>query len=31
MPGLSSAEKKDRLSRISYRDFLLNFVKVPPA
>jgi len=30
MPGLSSAEKKDRLSRISYRDFLLNFVKVPP-
>jgi spermidine dehydrogenase len=30
MPGLSSAEKKDRLSRISYKDFLLNFVKVPP-
>jgi spermidine dehydrogenase len=30
MPGLSSAEKKDRLSRISYRDFLLNLVKVPP-
>jgi spermidine dehydrogenase len=30
MPGLSPAEKKDRLSRISYRDFLLNFVKVPP-
>ena len=28
MPGLSSAEKKDRLSRISYRDFLLNVVKV---
>ena len=31
MPRLSSAEKKDRLSRISYKDFLLNFVKVPPA
>ena len=29
MPGLSSAEKKDRLSRMSYRDFLLNVVKVP--
>jgi spermidine dehydrogenase len=30
MPGLSSAEKKDRLSRFSYRDFLLNVVKVHP-
>ena len=30
MPGLSSDEKKDRLSRISYKDFLLNFVKVDP-
>jgi spermidine dehydrogenase len=27
MPGLSSAEKKDRLSRMSYKDFLLNIVK----
>ncbi len=31
MPGLTSAEKKDRLSRISYRDFLLNVVKVDPS
>jgi spermidine dehydrogenase len=30
LPGLSSAEKKDRLSRTSYRDFLLNFAKVHP-
>jgi spermidine dehydrogenase len=30
MPGLSSSEKKDRLSRMSYRDFLLDVVKVPP-
>ena len=30
LPGLSSAEKKDRLSRMSYRDFLLNVVKVHP-
>lgn len=30
MPGLSSAEKKDQLSRISYRDFLLNVVKADP-
>jgi spermidine dehydrogenase len=30
MPGLSSVEKKDRLSRMSYRDFLLNVVKVSP-
>ena len=29
MPGLSSVEKKDRLSRMSYKDFLLNVVKVP--
>jgi len=27
LPGLSSAEKKARLSRISYRDYLLNVVK----
>jgi spermidine dehydrogenase len=27
MPGLSSAQKKDRLSRISYRDFLLTIAK----
>jgi spermidine dehydrogenase len=30
MPGLSSAEKKSRLSKISYRDFLLNIVKADP-
>ena len=30
MPGLSSAEKKDRLSRMSYKDYLLNVVKVDP-
>jgi spermidine dehydrogenase len=30
MPGLSSAEKKARLSRMSYRDFLLNVAKVDP-
>jgi spermidine dehydrogenase len=30
LPGLSSAEKKARLSRISYRDFLLDLVKVDP-
>jgi len=30
MPGLSSAEKKDRLSRISYTDFLLKVAKVHP-
>ncbi|HEX6895898.1 MAG TPA: NAD(P)-binding protein [Bryobacteraceae bacterium] len=28
MPGLSSAEKKDRLSRMSYKDFLLKVAKV---
>jgi spermidine dehydrogenase len=31
LPGLSSAEKKDRLSRISYKDFLLTVAKVDPA
>jgi len=30
MPGLSNDEKKDRLSRISYKDFLLNVVNVHP-
>jgi spermidine dehydrogenase len=30
MPGLSSAEKKARLSEMSYRDFLLNVVKADP-
>ncbi len=30
MPGLSNDEKKDRLSRVSYKDFLLNIVKVHP-
>jgi len=30
MPGLSDADKKDRLARISYRDFLLNLAKVDP-
>jgi spermidine dehydrogenase len=30
MPGLTDDEKKDKLSRISYKDFLLNFVKVHP-
>jgi spermidine dehydrogenase len=28
MPGLSVAEKKDRLSRMSYRDYLANVAKV---
>ena len=31
LPGLTSAEKKDHLSRISYKDFLLNIAKVDPA
>jgi spermidine dehydrogenase len=31
LPGLSSAEKKARLSRISYRDYLLELVKVDPS
>lgn len=30
MPGLTSMEKKDRLWRISYKDFLLHYVKVSP-
>jgi spermidine dehydrogenase len=30
MPGLSSAEKKDRLARISYRDYLLDTLKADP-
>jgi spermidine dehydrogenase len=30
MAGLSNDEKKDKLSRISYKDFLLTFVKVDP-
>jgi spermidine dehydrogenase len=30
MPGLTQSEKKDRLWRISYRDFLLNIAKVDP-
>jgi spermidine dehydrogenase len=30
MPGLSSEQKKDRLSRMSYRDYLLNVVKADP-
>ncbi len=30
LPGLTSEEKKDRLSRISYRDYLLNLAKADP-
>jgi spermidine dehydrogenase len=30
LPDLSSAEKKSRLSKISYRDFLLNVIKADP-
>ena len=30
LPGLTSAEKKDRLSRISYRAYLLDVAKVEP-
>jgi spermidine dehydrogenase len=30
LPGLSSAEKKVRLAKMSYQDFLLNVVKVDP-
>ena len=30
LPGLSSDEKKSRLSKMSYRDFLLNVVKADP-
>jgi spermidine dehydrogenase len=31
LPGLTSSEKKDRLSRLSYKDFLLTIAKVDPA
>lgn len=31
LPGLTSDMKKDQLSRISYRDFLLNVAKVDPS
>jgi spermidine dehydrogenase len=31
MPGQSDSEKKDRLSRISYKTFLLDYVKVDPS
>src|SRR5271167_2908086 len=31
LPGLSPSEKKARLSRISYRDYLLDLVKVDPS
>ena len=30
MPGLSDADKKERLARVSYRDFLLDLAKVHP-
>ncbi|MGC1453111.1 MAG: FAD/NAD(P)-binding protein [Candidatus Sulfotelmatobacter sp.] len=30
MPGVAQAEKKDRLAHMSYKDFLLNVVKVHP-
>ncbi len=30
LPGLSSEEKKSRLAKMSYRDFLLNVVKADP-
>ena len=30
LPGLSSAQKKDRLARISYRDFLVNVAGADP-
>lgn len=30
MPGLAQAEKKDRLSRMSYKDFLLKVAKLDP-
>ena len=30
LPGLTSDEKKDKLSRMSYRDFLLKLIKVDP-
>jgi spermidine dehydrogenase len=31
LPGLTTAQKMDRLSRISYRDFLLDIAKVDPS
>ncbi|MBV9251934.1 MAG: NAD(P)-binding protein [Acetobacteraceae bacterium] len=31
LPGLNSEQKKDRLSRISYRDYLLTIARVDPA
>ena len=31
LPGLTSPQKKERLSRISYRDYLLDLVKVDPS
>jgi len=31
LPGLTSEQKKDRLSRLSYRDFLLTILKVDPS
>jgi spermidine dehydrogenase len=31
LPGLTSAEKKDRLSGVSYKEFLLKIAKVDPA
>jgi spermidine dehydrogenase len=30
LPGLSTAQKKERLAKISYKDYLLNVVKVDP-
>ncbi len=30
MPGLTSDEKKERLTKISYRDYIRNYVKVDP-
>jgi spermidine dehydrogenase len=31
LPGLTSPQKKERLSRISYRDYLLDLVKIDPS
>jgi spermidine dehydrogenase len=31
LPGLTSTEKKDRLSRVSYKEFLLNVAKADPS
>jgi spermidine dehydrogenase len=30
MPGMTDEQKKDKLTRISYKDYLLNYVKVHP-